>query len=133
MASHHAILLIVGFIVVFDALLVFVILPMWIGGLWRPLASRFPPVPPSPGAVRRNFQTFSVDLINLGFCIHVAADETHLHMFPAFVARFFRITPVSIPWDEMRPGSMGRMKVGANSIYMPRWCRDLAAREPAET
>jgi hypothetical protein len=118
-------------IIIFDAILVLVILPRWIRSMWLPLEHAFPPVEPEPDAIRRNYQSFKIDLLNLGWSMHVAADSRHLHLSPARLMRFFGATPISIPWDQMQPTRRGA-RVGRHTIIMPAWLRPLIPGESAE-
>jgi hypothetical protein len=99
----------------------------------RDLIFKHPAVPPLPGAVRREFQSFSFGLVNLGFCIHAAVDEQRLHLEPAWLARRVGISRgASIPLELVRvkPGSRpGSRYVKATidgvECAGPRWCLDL--------
>lgn len=109
-----------------------------VNAYWTPLAERFPPREIAPGAVRRNFQSFGATILNLGWCIHVAADEECMHLRPALFARMIGVRPASIPWTEITPlatqkpwwaggsGRLGRAIIAGHTIEMPRWCIDLA-------
>ena len=72
-------------------------------------------------------------LLNLGFCIHVAADESHLHLQPAAVLRIFGAQTASIPWASIGIAKRGRRwmsaKINNRTLYGPAWCLGLA--EPA--
>lgn len=99
----------------------------------KKLAARFPPVPPAPDAVARRFQSFRIGIMNLGFCIHAAADEKHMHLSPARLARIFGMRPLSIPWTAIHltgKRSMGTLeaRVEGTSMYGPEWLMSLAGR-----
>ncbi|MEX2219344.1 MAG: hypothetical protein WD749_11385 [Phycisphaerales bacterium] len=101
---------------------------------WSIVAQRYTARPVEPGAVRRNFQSFSFGLFNFGLCIHVAADEHHLHLTPAAFIRLFGPRPVSIPWDDIRleprqprRKAWARARIGKAVVLGPRWALELAA------
>lgn len=94
------------------------------------LGKDFPAVEPEPGAVRRGFQSFKVGIMNLGLCIHAAADASHLHLDPAWVPRKMGMKPMSIPWERIElkkvRGSYAKAKIGRHVVVGPRWCLELA-------
>lgn len=98
--------------------------------MWNPIMRAWPPREPGPDAVRRNFQSFSLGLLNLGLSIHVAADDEHLHLTPARLIRWMGAIPASIPWNAMQPMG-GRkataVKLGHHTMIGPRWCMELVA------
>lgn len=103
----------------------------------RALADRYPPVPPAPDAVMRRFQTFRFGMMNMGGCIHAAADEKHLHLLPARLARWFGVRPMSIPWEKVRPtGKSSRrgteVRVDDMTITGPGWLMNLAGSTQTE-
>lgn len=95
------------------------------------LAEQFPFTEPDPGAVRRNFQSFRVGLVNAGYSMHVAVDDGYLHLMPAAILRWCGVRAMSVPWAEIRVlrrfGGYRKAKVGAVDLYGPGWCLDLAA------
>ena len=100
---------------------------------WGPLPRDFPATAPGDDAVWRRYQSFRLGLLNLGFCIHVAADEHYLHLVPIKPLRAFGGRPASIPWDAIRIESRsGRGKwitarVGTHTLRGPSWCLELAS------
>ncbi len=119
-------------IVAFDLLTV-VLIRRFVGRTWQSMVDRFPPRDPAPDAVTRNFQSFRLGVINLGWSVHVAADESYLHLRPARFVRLFGCRPLSIPWDAIsvvRRSSNGRWATvrlaGAPPLEGPAWCLDLA-------
>lgn len=126
--------LIVGIIVCVDLVIVTTIIRIC-GQTMRGLLKIYPPVQPGPGAVRRNFQSFKFDMINLGGSIHVAVDEHALHLRPAWLARRFGVPDLSIPWEgitlKKRGRSSTRVRVGNVDIVGPTWCLELAGPVPA--
>ena len=99
-------------------------------GMWHPVMRQWPPREPAPDAVRRNFQSFSLGLVNLGLSVHVAADEDYLHLQPASLIRLMGAVSASIPWTAMEPMSGRRgtaVKLGTHTFVGPRWCMELVA------
>ena len=74
-------------------------------------------------------------LLNLGFGVHAAADERHLHLTPVALLRWFGAGTVSVPWEAIkikkrsRRGHWIAVTVGKRTIRGPAWCLGLA--EPA--
>lgn len=103
---------------------------------WSKLAEAFPAQAIEPDAVRRNFQSFRIGIMNLGYSIHVAADQGYLHLEPARYLRWLGAGPVSIPWDDIEIVKRSRLarwitiKAGSHKITGPEWCLSLA--EPVE-
>jgi len=125
-------LVVVAIVVALDVLTI-AGLRLGIGRTFRPLTDRYPPREPAPDAVHRRFQSFRLGFINLGWSIHVAADETHLHLVPAALARLVGCRPLSIPWSAMRVTRRSRngrwAKVRLEPFHTlegPAWCLDLA-------
>ena len=99
-------------------------------GTWNPVMRQWPPLDPAPDAVRRNFQSFSLGLVNLGLSVHVAADDHFLHLRPASLIRLMGAVSTSIPWSAMEPmaGRRGTaVKLGVHTFIGPRWCMELVA------
>ena len=100
---------------------------------WGPMRREFPAREPGDDAVWRRYQSFRLGLLNLGYCIHVAADEHYLHLVPIKPLRAFGGRPASIPWDAIRIESRsGRGKwitarVGTHTLRGPSWCLELAS------
>ena len=131
MKTAH-ILLIVGIFVICDAIVVSSII-YWMASCLREIPAKFPFTPPLPGAVRREFQSFHIDMFGVGWGYHVEVDEDHLHLFPAKMERWLGITPASIPWSAIKPISTGRwrckVKIGKWDVSGPKWCLDLAGKQ----
>ncbi len=101
---------------------------------WGPLANDFPHQPVDGQAVRKRFQSFRLGMLNLGFSIHVAVDERHLHLEPAAWMRKLGARPVSIPWERIEVVKRGKgawmtARIGPYTLAGPAWCLELA--EPA--
>ncbi len=103
---------------------------LWaIGRSIRELSDKFPPVPPSADAVRRNFESIHLGLIGLGGSVHLTVDATHLHLDPAWFARRIGVRSLSIPLDAIRVKQRGRFRtsaeIGGTTLTAPNWCMDL--------
>ncbi|MBX3323745.1 MAG: hypothetical protein KF757_12220 [Phycisphaeraceae bacterium] len=124
--------IIIGAVVVFDLILLPIIVRAAFRNSLGALAVRYPFVEPMPDAVRRNFQSFSFGLANMGLCVHVVVDERHLHLMPAKLVRIFGVGAASVPWDEvhLRPGrSRGAIRtarIGGQTVSGPTWCLSIA-------
>jgi hypothetical protein len=116
-----------------DALIVWALFRHFLVGVWGPLAGKFPRVPEADGAVRRDFQSFSFGLFNLGYCVHVTVDEDHMHLDPALFLRVIGARAMSIPWERIelrsRPREQGYLKarVDQQDFRGPAWCLRLAS------
>ena len=122
-------------VVAFDLFLLPLIIWAIVNGSWTPLVKRFGHTAPAPDAVRRNFQSYKVGLLNLGLMIHTAVDDQHLHLIPAALGRWMRMRPVSIPWDDIEPRKLGKraatIKVAGETVHGPAWALGLAFEQPA--
>lgn len=103
--------------------------------LWNDPLREFPAVSPAPDAVRRNFQSFSVGLLNLGWCIHVAVDRDRLHLTPAWLARVAGYRAASVPWAQVEHvGPFGGrafiVRIGGTAFVGPAWA--LSPVDPSE-
>jgi hypothetical protein len=68
-----------------------------LGQSLRDLSNAFPTQTELPGTPRKEFQSMSIGLMNLGGCIHVSLDGNHLHLHPTRFARMMKMTTASIP------------------------------------
>ncbi len=106
---------------------------------WKPFAQRFPPRRKDPDAVERRFQSFRLGVMNFAFCIHVAADQGHLHLQPAKILRFFGAPTASVPWSSIqiqkhsRTGRWITAKINERTFLGPAWCLGLAEPTAPET
>lgn len=119
-----------AFFFVMDAAIVVLILRVTAHS-WNSIAGKYPATEPAPDAVRRDFQSFRIGAINLGYSVHVIADETHLHLRPARILRLLGGRPSSIPWEEIVPLERAALggrfaRIAGKTITGPRWCIDLA-------
>ena len=98
-------------------------------GMWNPALKHHPPVEPEVDAVRRDFQSFSLGLVNMGWSVHVAVDAHHLHLTPIKPMRMFGARSASIPWSAMKPAGGNRSTVvtldGRHRLIGPQWCMEL--------
>lgn len=122
--------LIVAFVVVMDFILIAVLLRA-LTESWNDLGKEFPAQTPAPDAVRRSFQSFKFGLFNLGWCVHVAADETHLHLVPVRFWRALSAMGASVPWEKVHLLKRGRrwstVRIGTHTLKGPAWALNLAA------
>jgi hypothetical protein len=99
---------------------------------WAPIAEKFPARAPAAEAVTRRFQSFRIGFLNLGFSIHVTADEHHLHLEPAAYLRLAKARTVSVPWEAInvekrsRSGRWITVTIDKWKIMGPAWCLQLA-------
>ena len=123
-------------IVAIDLLVTVAIIRVLLKAGWSALVRKYPEVEPAPDAVRKNYQSFKIGAVRLGKCVHVAVDETHLHLTPGKVLRWLGARPVSIPWETIRitgeamGGRLLRTRIDSVNVIGPAWCLDLAARAP---
>jgi len=117
-----------------DLLLLPILIGVFVRGAFEPLANRFPAAEPEPDAVERRNQSFRINLVNLGWSVHVAVDSRFLHLTPASLFRRIGAKPTSIPWEELeivrRRGRYVTAKVGSTKITGPEWCFELASVGP---
>ena len=92
---------------------------------WCPMLAPYPPVEPKDGAVRRRYQSFSIGLVNMGFSLHVAADETYLHLTPLPIWRRLGARPASVPWSALRRTGPRSAMLGQLRVIGPAWCMEL--------
>ncbi len=118
------------------AVLPFIYAPLLLRGafslLWKPMVAAHPPREPAEDAVRRRFQSFGLGIVNMGFSIHVAADEQYLHLTPVLPLRLFGAMPCSIAWSALEPVRRGnrpvraaRLRPGGYLLSGPKWCMEL--------
>ncbi|MBU6414091.1 MAG: hypothetical protein KGS45_11530 [Planctomycetes bacterium] len=122
--------LIVFLFVVVDLVVVGAVMTAAIEGVLGKLAKKFPAQPIGLNAKRRNFQSMSSGLVNLGFCIHIATDEQHLHILPTAFLRLFKAKPMSIPWDkvDLQPEQPRKrwlnVRAEGSDLTLPAWILD---------
>lgn len=122
-----------GFLLI-DAIVVFTIVRAAAFG-WNRFAVDHPPTEPLEPSETRRFQSFSIGMINLGFCVHVTVDEQRLHLTPILPMRWAGLRPASMPWEaiDLRPPGWrkrwrtARLGPGLD-LHGPAWCLQLAER-----
>ncbi len=134
MPQSQQIMLIVAIILALDALIVWALLRALRVMAWGPMQASHPPREVVEPSVARNFQSFSFDWFNMGWCVHVVVDEQCLHLRPSAFLRLIGCGPMSIPWEAIelksKPGRWPfmRAKVGKVEVQGPKWCMRLADR-----
>jgi hypothetical protein len=121
-------------VVVADVLLVTLILWFILRLGWGKLERLFPAQAPAADAVSRRFQSFRLNLLNLGFSVHVTVDERHLHLDAVRFLRWLGARPMSIPWEQIsivkrRGGRWIAAKIDSFTLHGPAWCLSLAEPE----
>ncbi|MFO0831082.1 MAG: hypothetical protein U0637_04465 [Phycisphaerales bacterium] len=129
-------LLVAGFFLM-DFMVVGAIMHFAVQAVLEPLARDYPPLPAAPSAVRREFQSMERDRLNFGWCVHMTADECHLHIEPAWLLRACGGKPCSVPWTAMEVVKRGRwscrVKVAGKAggeYRMPAWVGELIEGDP---
>lgn len=112
----------------------FLMIKAVVNSTWLKIAKAHPGVEPAPDAVRRNFQSFKMNLLNLGLCVHVSVDDAYLHLYPAAFIRWFGARPASVPWaavEHLGPAMMRshKAKIEGVMVWGPAWCLKLASNE----
>jgi hypothetical protein len=126
-SAFWIILLVVGFDLLFLPLLLYAML----NGCWSPLVEHHPAAPIADDAVQRNFQSYKIGMMNLGFMVHTAVDEQHLHLQPAWLGRVLRMRAASVPWGAVEPvkrrgKKYAEVKIGTSRVIGPAWALGLA-------
>jgi hypothetical protein len=99
------------------------------------LVKLYPPQPVVEPSLRRNFQSFSINAMNLGGCLHVTLDDRCLHLQPVKVLRWMGLSEASIPWEAIkldvskktsnrrRPWPhFVKVRIGKFKVTGPAWC-----------
>lgn len=122
---------IVAMFVVMDVIIVWAIMRSC-GQMLKQLAEGHPAVEPEPDAVRKQFQSFKIGMMNLGYSIHVAVDASYLHLFPSLTARWIGMPRMSIPWEaiEFKKSGWGGavVRIGKQTVAGPKWCLEMARK-----
>ncbi|MBX3386603.1 MAG: hypothetical protein KF768_08530 [Phycisphaeraceae bacterium] len=126
-----SLLWIIPIFVVVDTVIVWAIFTS-LRGDWKSLERQFPPRVVSGTAVHRRYQSISIGMYNLGWSVHLTADEQCLHVHPtAYLRRLARAGVFSVPWEEVRIGRRRRWyasaRIGREDFRIPRWVADLAS------
>lgn len=97
--------------------------------VWLPIQKEFPQQPIAEPHFRRNYQSLSFGIFNAGFSFHIAVDDDHLHLIPAWILRMAGSTTASIPWSAIRMtpkqpwfSNQARAKLGKTEVVGPAWC-----------
>ena len=132
--SPSAVITIVSIFVLMDVVLVWGI-RQWVKTTFEEIARDFPPREPLPGAVKRRWQSISVDMFNFGWSVNIAADEWGLHFEPIGLGRVFAARAFSVPFDaiKLKDGRRGRWlrkaRMGKWDLTAPAWALGLAEGE----
>ncbi len=133
--TTFAVILLIVVMLATDAVVVWALFSNLRSSMWKPLSDAYPSRPLARDAVRREFQSLKMGLFNLGWCAHLTVDSEHLHIEPTAILRFFRMTGMSIPWQEVRVVKRSRIttritvRIRKVKIQGPGWAFGLA--EPA--
>jgi hypothetical protein len=100
-------------------------------GTWGPLAARYPLSAPGDDSVRRDFQSYKVGLLNLGWSLHTTVDGERLHLEPASALRLIGMKGASIPWNEIEPvrrrgKKYVEVKIAGQAVLGPAWALGMA-------
>ncbi|MCH2138280.1 MAG: hypothetical protein MK074_04440 [Phycisphaerales bacterium] len=95
--------------------------------LWNRMVAPWPPIEPTADAQRRRFQSFRMQLMNLGLCVHVTKDQTHLHLRLIGLLRVFGAVDASIPWDAITMQNRKRARIGTLDVWGPPWAFERPA------
>lgn len=131
-------LLIAGVVIGMDAIIIPAIISAMIAGNWTPISDQFPGVATPPAdAPRWNFASLKVGMLNMGWSVHLIADETHLHMVPTKFCRWLGMKAASVPWDKIeyvqnKWRKWAVVKLGPHEVMGPREAFSLAKREPVD-
>jgi hypothetical protein len=126
------VLLLVGMIVLVDVVIVSAVFK-FSASIWNSLGKNCGSVEPSPGAVRKDFQSIKVGVFNFGACAHIAVDEDHLHMYPAWIVRASGGHAFSIPWSLVVPDASHPARrtwparINGQRVQAPAWAMRIAA------
>lgn len=126
------VLILVGLIAFVDLGVLPIIIYAMVNGSWGELERKFPARPLGNEAVRRDFQSVHIDLCSFGGSVHIAVDETCLHILPTKFLRWFKAGPISIPWEAVEsvepswPRKYMKARVAGKKITTPRWALEMA-------
>lgn len=132
MSGWQVAALVVG-ILVFEGVLLALVLRAVVSSTFGVLERKHPVVTPSPDAVCRSFQSMSFGLTNFGLCVHMATDESGLHLMPAALLRWGGARGVTIPWThvELMPhrgrGRFVPCRLSGLRARIPAWCLEVVA------
>lgn len=126
------IMLLIGFMLMMDMIVVGAILNVAVQSFFEPLSKRFPPKEMMADAVEKSFQTVKVGIMNFGMSVHFGVDDKHLHVVPAKLLRWCGGKPSSVPLPEVsfkkpakvndsRAGKLVEGRIGGIELMAPAW------------
>ena len=127
--------LIITAIVIGDFIIFSSIIVICIKKMWEPIAKAHPAQRPAADAVTKNFQSYRINLLKLGFCVHTTVDEQYLHLTPVKFLQKLGARPISIAWNcitDVKPSLIGKTmsaRIGKRKIIGPAWCLELALQD----
>lgn len=127
--------LIIAAIIIGDSVIFIGIIAVFMRIMWTPIAAAHPQQTPADDAVLKKFQSFKIDMLNLGFCIHTSVDEHYLHLTPVKILQKLSGKPASIAWiniTDVKPTRFGKTmsaRIGKHKITGPAWCLQLAVED----
>ena len=113
-------------------LFIFIGASVAIRSIWGALAKHYPPQPEEEDAASRMFQSASIGILNLGWCVGITVDSKYMHLKPNFILQLVSRRSMSIPWSEIEPGKHSffkryrSFKVYGFTVTLPTWAVDLA-------
>jgi hypothetical protein len=122
--------MLVGVFVIVDLAVVGAVMSLAVESTFGKLSKAFPSREYRGKVTRREFQSISSGLVNLGFSVHLATDEEFLHLEPAAFLRWCRAKPTSIPWDavelkqEQSSTRWVDLKAVGVDLKLPAWVLD---------
>lgn len=135
------VMMIVVVVLLIDFVVVWAVLSMVRDGFFEPLHRQFPPQAMLEGAVEKRFQSMSSGMVNMGGCMHIAVDDAHVHVAPAWAVRRLGGKSFAVPLAEVRVDSDAKHvrakwgwwpvagKFGRIDVNAPAWVfREVARR-----
>lgn len=123
----YVIVMMVGAFLIVDLVVVGAVMTAAVEGSLGKIARKYPAQPIGVNAKRRDFQSMSSGIVNLGFCIHIATDEQYLHILPSAFLRLFKAKAMSVPWSQVELAAKQPRKRWLNVIIeksdlaLPAW------------
>ncbi len=125
MPTWAIILLVVCIMVPVDIAIVYALLRGPVDEIFNALHKRHPPQEIGTGAVRRDFQSVSKDIINMGLSVHFAVDDAFVHIMPAAVLRWCGAKASSVPVQLVREkrasARLPEITFGEVTLRAPAW------------
>ena len=126
------IMLLIGFMLMMDMIVVGAILNVAVQTLFEPLSKRFPPQEMIADVAEKSFQTVKVGIMNFGMSVHFGVDNKHVHIVPAKLLRWCGGKPSSVPLSEVsfkepslvsspRAGKLVEGRIGGIEMMAPAW------------